>query len=294
MKLLTFVHEGEYRLGVKLDGGVLDVAEASLHLSDVPNTIEQLLQGGAAARAALQDLLETSPATVMELLDEATLTLAPCMSNPGKIICVGLNYLRHARETNSDIPESPILFNKFTNTLAGHGEAIPLPSESDQVDYEAELAIVIGSTAKRVDKSSALDYVFGYCNANDLSARDLQMRTSQWLLGKSCDKFLPLGPYIVTADEVGDPNRLAIRCEVNGEVRQQSNTADMIFPCDEIVSYVSRFMTLEPGDLILTGTPEGVMLGRPVEQRSYLKDEDMITVEIEKLGTLTNRMVLER
>lgn len=120
------------------------------------------------------------------------------------------------------------------------------------------------------------------------------MRTSQWLLGKSCDKFLPLGPYVVTSDEVGDPNRLAIRCEVNGEVRQQSNTADMIFPCDEIVSYVSRFMTLEPGDLILTGTPEGVMLGRPADQRAYLKDGDMVTVEIEKLGTLTNRMVLER
>lgn len=294
MKLLTFVREGEYRLGVKLDGGVLDVAGASLHQPDMPSTIEQLLKGGAAARAALQDLVERSRDAETELLDEAALTLAPCVNHPGKIICVGLNYLRHARETNSEIPEYPILFNKFTNSLAGQGEAVPLTRESDQVDYEAELAIVIGSTAKHVDKSSALDYVFGYCNANDLSARDLQMRTSQWLLGKSCDKFLPLGPYVVTSDEVGDPNRLAIRCEVNGEVRQQSNTADMIFPCDEIVSYVSRFMTLEPGDLILTGTPEGVMLGRPADQRAYLKDGDMVTVEIERLGTLTNRMVLER
>jgi 2-keto-4-pentenoate hydratase/2-oxohepta-3-ene-1,7-dioic acid hydratase in catechol pathway len=132
--------------------------------------------------------------------------------------------------------------------------------------------------------------VAGYCNANDLSARDLQMRTSQWLLGKSCDGFSPLGPYLVTSDEVGNPNNLEITSFVNGDVRQHSNTSDMIFACDEIVHYISRYMTLEPGDVILTGTPEGVILGYPKERQVWLKDGDVVTIEIEKLGRLTNRM----
>ncbi|WP_313638849.1 fumarylacetoacetate hydrolase family protein, partial [Paenibacillus sp.] len=139
----------------------------------------------------------------------------------------------------------------------------------------------------------ALSHVFGYCNVNDLSARDLQLRTQQWLLGKSCDKFSPLGPYLVSADEIRNPNDLDIKCTVNGEVRQHSNTSDMIFQCDEIVSYISQHMTLVPGDIILTGTPEGVVLGYPVDKQIYLKDGDIVTIEIEKLGKLTNRLVKE-
>jgi 2-keto-4-pentenoate hydratase/2-oxohepta-3-ene-1,7-dioic acid hydratase in catechol pathway len=164
---------------------------------------------------------------------------------------------------------------------------------SSQVDYEVELVIVIGKQAKYVSKENALSYVFGYCNVNDISARDLQMRTQQWLLGKTCDKFSPLGPYLVTADEVGNPNQLEMKCIVNGEVRQNSNTSDMIFYCDELVSYISQHMTLVPGDIILTGTPQGVVIGYPEDKRVYLKHGDVVTIEIEKLGTLTNRMVNE-
>ena len=300
MKLLTFVENGEYRLGVVTDAGVVDVAAAKALLpnaGDAPTSVHAVIEGGNDAVGALAKLAEAVAADgavasrVTRAEDE--LTYGPCVTHPNKIICVGLNYRKHAEETNAPIPKYPILFNKFNNTLTGKGHDVPLPRVSNEVDYEAELVIVIGKTAKYVDKASALDYVFGYCNVNDLSARDLQMRTPQWLLGKSCDKFSPLGPYLVTADEVGDPNALDIKCIVNGEVRQHSNTSDMIFHCDEIVSYISQHMTLVPGDIILTGTPEGVVLGLPPEQRVYLQPGDVVTIEIEKLGSLTNTMVAE-
>jgi 2-keto-4-pentenoate hydratase/2-oxohepta-3-ene-1,7-dioic acid hydratase in catechol pathway len=225
------------------------------------------------------------------VLNESDIIYAPAVSNPQKIICVGLNYRKHAEETKSDIPSSPILFNKFANGLSAHGDSIQLPHTSNEVDYEAELAIVIGKTAKNVDEASALDYVFGYCCANDLSARNLQRRTSQWMLGKTCDGFAPLGPYLVTADEVGDPDMLSISCSVNGEQKQSSNTSDMIFSCKAIISYISQHMTLVPGDIILTGTPEGVVVGYPKDQRVYLRDGDVVTVQIEKLGELVVTMV---
>jgi 2-keto-4-pentenoate hydratase/2-oxohepta-3-ene-1,7-dioic acid hydratase in catechol pathway len=292
MKLLTFLKDGHYALGIRTDRGVLDVESAvGQGRRRAPTRLHEAIEGGPQAVSALQAIAEQAEDG---WLKEADLKLGPCVPHPGKIVCVGLNYRKHAEETNAPIPEYPILFNKFNNALAGHGEDIPLPAVSEKVDYEAELAIVMGKTAKNVGKEQALDYVFGYCNANDLSARDLQMRTPQWLLGKTCDKFLPLGPYLVTADEVGNPNGLGIRCTVNGEVRQNSNTSDMIFHCGELVSYISRHMTLEPGDVILTGTPEGVVLGYPPEKQVYLQEGDIVTVEIEKLGALTNRMVRER
>ncbi|MBJ9989409.1 fumarylacetoacetate hydrolase family protein [Paenibacillus sp. S28] len=300
MKLLTFIHNDQYRLGVKTDDGVLDVLGAlSLIPSGkaIPTTIHEVLDGGDIALAALGEyvdyVLQSDDVIRTSMLQESSLTLGPCVTHPNKIICVGLNYRKHAEETNAPIPEYPILFNKFNNTLAGAGEPIPLPKVSQKVDYEAELVIVMGKTAKYVSKENALSHVFGYCNVNDLSARDLQLRTHQWLLGKSCDKFSPLGPYLVTADEVGNPNDLDIQCLVNGEVRQHSNTSDMIFYCDEIVSYISQHMTLVPGDIILTGTPEGVVLGYPPEQQVYLKDGDQVTIQIEKLGSITNTMVAE-
>lgn len=300
MKLLTFIHNDQYRLGVKTDDGVLDVLGAlSLIPSEkaIPTTIHEVLDGGDIALAALSEyvdhVLQSDDVIRTSMLQESSLTLGPCVTHPNKIICVGLNYRKHAEETNAPIPEYPILFNKFNNTLAGAGEQIPLPKVSQKVDYEAELVIVMGKTAKYVSKENALSHVFGYCNVNDLSARDLQIRTHQWLLGKSCDKFSPLGPYLVTADEVGNPNDLDIQCLVNGEVRQHSNTSDMVFYCDEIVSYVSQHMTLVPGDIILTGTPEGVVLGYPSEQQVYLKDGDQVTIQIEKLGSITNTMVAE-
>jgi 2-keto-4-pentenoate hydratase/2-oxohepta-3-ene-1,7-dioic acid hydratase in catechol pathway len=300
MKLLTFIQNDQFRLGVRTEQGVLDVAAALSTVpsgASIPTTVHEVIDGGAAAVEALHQYVKQALAQSANkkgyLLEESTLTIGPCVTHPNKIICVGLNYRKHAEETNAAIPEYPILFNKFNNTLTGHGAEVPLPKVSQKVDYEAELVIVIGKTAKYITKEEALSHVFGYCNVNDLSARDLQLRTQQWLLGKSCDKFSPLGPYLVTADEVGNPNNLEIKCIVNGEVRQNSNTSDMIFHCDEIVSYISQHMTLVPGDIILTGTPQGVVLGYPVDKQVWLKDGDQVTIQIEKLGSLTNTMVAE-
>jgi 2-keto-4-pentenoate hydratase/2-oxohepta-3-ene-1,7-dioic acid hydratase in catechol pathway len=293
MKLLTYLEGNTYRLGVATEVGIVDVASA-LGDGPGPRTVHEVIEGGEEAIRTLQQAVNRTLASCSDvLLGKAGLKLGPCVTHPNKIICVGLNYRKHAEETNAPIPEYPILFSKFSNTLAADGEDVPLPRTSQKVDYEAELVIVIGKTAKYVAKEEALDYVFGYCAANDLSARDLQIRTQQWLLGKSCDKFSPLGPYLVTADEVGDPNALDIKCIVNGEVRQHSNTSDMIFRCDEIVSYISHHMTLLPGDIILTGTPEGVVLGKLPENQVYLNAGDIVTINIEKLGSLTNRMISE-
>jgi 2-keto-4-pentenoate hydratase/2-oxohepta-3-ene-1,7-dioic acid hydratase in catechol pathway len=301
MKLLTIVNNGENHLGVKWGDKVVDVQQALAISPDpsVPTDVMDVIAGGEEQLSKLRTYIDrlTKQADVLEKcsLDEGSMEYGPCVTRPSKIICVGLNYKKHAEETNSPIPKYPILFNKFSNTLTSHKSDVPLPIRvSSQVDYEAELVIVIGKTAKYVEKANALDHVFGYCNVNDLSARDLQLRTPQWLLGKTCDKFSPLGPYLVTADEVGNPNNLSIQCIVNGEVRQNSNTSDMIFYCDEIVSYISQHMTLYPGDIILTGTPEGVVLGYPEDRRVFLKDGDVVTIQIEKLGSLTNRMVNEQ
>ncbi|WP_342566201.1 fumarylacetoacetate hydrolase family protein [Paenibacillus sp. FSL R7-0345] len=296
MKLLNYMQDGSYRLGIHTDSGVVNVAGAAVASGQAELTglnIHQAISGGDAVLNKLLSLagfVTGNPDNSYLLLDDNGLTFGPVVTGPGKILCVGLNYRKHAEETGSAIPQTPILFSKFNNALAGHLEDVPLPAVSQQVDYEAELAIVIGRTASNVSKEDALDYVFGYCCANDLSARDLQFRTQQWLLGKTCDKFAPVGPYLVTADEVREPNNLRISCSVNGEVRQSSNTSDMIFHCDEIISYVSQHMTLEPGDIILTGTPEGVVLGYPQEKQVYLQAGDVVTVEIEKLGNLTNTM----
>lgn len=274
---------------MKVDAGIVDMARAGL-----TNDVMEVIEGGAAKAAELERAIEgtdlTAPGAV---LDESSLEWGPCVTRPNKIICVGLNYRKHAEETNAPIPVYPILFNKFNNTLTGHLKPIAVPEATQKLDYEAELVVVIGKKAKNVAKENALEHVFGYACVNDLSARDLQLRTHQWLLGKTCDDFSPLGPYLVTADEVGNPNALAIRAIVNGEVRQNSNTSDMIFYVDEIVSYISRHMTLVPGDIILTGTPEGVVLGLPPERQVYLRPGDEVTIEIEKLGSLTNRFISE-
>ncbi|RLT42748.1 MAG: FAA hydrolase family protein [Chloroflexi bacterium] len=214
--------------------------------------------------------------------------LAP-LPHPGKILCVGLNYRRHAAESGMAAPLTPVLFSKFNNSIAAPDERVPLPANAEQYDYEAELAVVIGKRARNVSKRDALAHVFGYCNSNDLSARDLQMRTSQWLLGKTPDKFLPLGPCIVSADEVPNPQKLRIRCWVNGQQRQDSNTADMIFSIAHIISYASQYFTLEPGDVISTGTPEGVIFG--MQQKQWLRPGDSVAVEVGDFGRLTNLMV---
>lgn len=301
MRLLNFWDQGTLHLGVQREDRVLDVTSAVSAMPEgsgltVPRSLRDVLEGGEDALYRLQRFVDTLPKNSGEdslYKEEDNLELGPCVADPGKIICIGLNYRRHAEETGMPLPEYPILFSKFANSLAGHGEEVPLPRSAQKVDYEAELGIVIGRTAKYVSEERALDYVFGYFAANDLSARDLQTRTSQWLAGKSCDKFSPVGPYVVTRDEVPDPNLLNIQCSVNGGIRQQSSTADMIFDCRQIVSYVSQCMTLSPGDIILTGTPEGVVMGYPPENQIYLQPGDVVTVEIEKLGRLSNRMIAE-
>ncbi len=225
--------------------------------------------------------------------EKAPIHYAPCVPPYCKIIGVGLNYKSHIKESGLPIPKFPVLFSKFGNTLSAHLEDVVLPSVSKEFDYEGELGVIIGRKAKNISVKKTLDYVLGYCNANDLSSRDLQFRTPQGLVGKNLNGFCPIGPYIVTREEVKDPNNLMIKTYVNGAVRQQSNTNDMVFNVEEIVSYVSHYMTLEPGDIILTGTPAGVILGQSKEKRNWLKAGDQVTVEIEKLGSLTNRLVNE-
>jgi 2-keto-4-pentenoate hydratase/2-oxohepta-3-ene-1,7-dioic acid hydratase in catechol pathway len=280
MILLSFDTADGLHLGVKTDRGVLDTGHSP----------QAFLAQGSAALPELQERVSQAladPGT--DWLDEQELQLGPAVPNPGKVLCVGLNYRRHAAETGAEPPKTPVLFSKFGNTVAAPAEGVPLPAVAVEYDYEAELVVVIGKRAKDVSEAEALDYVLGYCNGNDISARDLQMLTGQWLLGKTLDKFLPLGPYLVTSDEAGDPQAMRVRCWLNGELRQDSNSEDMIFSVAECVSYASRFMTLMPGDIISTGTPEGVILG--MAEKVWMKPGDEVTIEVGALGRLTNTMV---
>jgi 2-keto-4-pentenoate hydratase/2-oxohepta-3-ene-1,7-dioic acid hydratase in catechol pathway len=287
LKLLTFHRNNILQLGIRTEAGVIDVAQASEGHEGIPLTMDTAIRGGAEAMKALQGLAEQPAAN--RLLNEQDLQPGPCVGTPEKLICIGLNYNRHARETGMAVPEVPVLFSKFNNTLAETGEPIPLPDNAVQYDYEVELGVVIGKEARYVRVDRALDYVFGYFTVNDMSVRDLQFRTSQWLLGKTLDKFFPTAPYLVTADEVDDPQNLGLSCWVNGGLRQNSNTADMIFSVAECISYISQYMTLKPGDVISTGTPEGVVMG--MTEKNWLKPGDEVVVEVEGLGKCTNRMV---
>jgi 2-keto-4-pentenoate hydratase/2-oxohepta-3-ene-1,7-dioic acid hydratase in catechol pathway len=252
-------------------------------------TWDSLMRGGTQGVTDLGILLEGSVrATSSDAVAEAE--LGPAAFDQGKIICVGLNYRRHAAESGMVTPDSPIIFSKFANSITSSGSQVRLPAVSTQYDYEAELGVIIGTRVEAVSEAEALDAVLGYVVCNDLSARDAQFLSSQWLLGKSFDGFLPIGCWLTTADEIADPNALSIRTWVNGELRQDSNTRDMIFSVAELVSFVSNYMTLEPGDLIITGTPEGVVLGMP-DPKPWLKPGDEVTVEIERLGSVTTRFV---
>ena len=211
---------------------------------------------------------------------------------PQKVIGIGLNYEDHAAETGADIPEKPIVFAKYANTVIGPGETIRIPPITEQADYEAELAVIIGRAARNVPESEALDYVFGYANANDVSSRDLQFSEGgQWTRSKSIDTFCPLGPFVATKDEIVDPQGLSIRCILNGEVMQDGTTSKMIFSVAELISFLTQGMTLVPGDVIVTGTPPGV--GSARDPQVWLKDGDEVTIEIEGLGSLTNPVEAE-
>ena len=288
MTLATLVRAGVPSLGIKTPKGLLDVVRAEgLFKVGAPTTITEVFARGGGP--ALQQLVERAAKDGRPdlYLDPEKAALGPCVTHPEKIVCVGLNYRKHAAETGSPVPKTPILFNKFNNALCGHQSVVRVSQEDAvEFDYEVELVIVMGREARNVSEGDALGYVFGYCTGNDFSARELQRRTSQWMLGKALDNSAPIGPWLVTADLVGDPNALKLECRVNGEVRQSSNTADMVFSCKQLVSYISRYMTLKPGDVIFTGTPEGVIVGYPKDKQVWLKAGDRITSNIEKLGEL--------
>jgi 2-keto-4-pentenoate hydratase/2-oxohepta-3-ene-1,7-dioic acid hydratase in catechol pathway len=294
LTLLTMRRNGEFRLGVKTGQGILDAPEAATLLGmHAPATVDDLLQheDGPSLNALVNAALESS-AVRAAFVDEASLEYGPVVTRPEKIVCVGLNYRRHAKEVNLPIPNQPVLFSKFNNTLSAHNKAITLPVEvATKFDYETELVIVIGKQAKNVSEASALSSVAGYCTGNDFSARDLQFdRGGQWMVGKTPDQFAPLGPYMVTADQV-NPDKLKIECRVNGETRQSSNTDDFIFNTAQMVSYISRHMTLKPGDIIFTGTPEGVIMGYPKDKQVWLKAGDKIACTVEKLGELKFELI---
>lgn len=288
MKLLTFLENNNYSVGVKTLEGILNLTKAAAKFNmSVPTDIMDLIREWQWADETVEEIIKLASTQPEGLyLNEDSLVYGPCVTNPEKIICVGLNYKQHAQESNMAIPPFPLLFSKFNNALAAHGEKIKIPSGVQKIDYEAELVIVMGQTAQNVSEEEALSKVFGYCTGNDLSSRDLQFRTNQWLLGKTLDGFAPIGKYLVTADEVKDPNNLRIETLVNGELRQSSNTGDMIFDCAFLVSYISRYMTLRPGDIIFTGTPQGVIMGYPEEKQVWLRAGDEVVTRIEKLGEI--------
>lgn len=288
MKFLNFYNDKkDVCLGIMTDRGVVAINELYEEKSEYcPNDINNLVTFDKDKLKYIELLLEEKKENV-KYIDEKDINYAPCVMEPQKIICVGLNYISHSDECNMAVPEFPVLFSKFNNALLGHNGIIELPKTAEKFDYEAELVIVIGKKANNISKGEALSYVFGYTAGNDFSARDLQMRTGQWLLGKTCDGFAPVGPYLVTSDEV-NPDNLDIKCIVNGEIRQSANTSDMIFDCATIISYISKYMTLLPGDIIYTGTPCGVILGYKNGKKIWLKSGDKIDVYIEKIGTLSN------
>jgi len=280
----------QYRQGKKLLQGI--VTETGIvGIEGLLNSLNKPFPSPWLTNEDVEELkkLKNSQLKQVECIPESSLKFGPCVSGYSKIIGIGLNYRKHAIETNMEIPKYPIVFNKFNNALTDFENDVPFGSEGEQFDYEVELGVVIGKKCKDVSTEDSLSYVLGYCVANDLSCRDLQFKSSQWLLGKSLDHFLPLGKYLVTADEVGDPQNLELSCFLNGEIRQKSNTADMIFTVAEIISYLSKYMTLDPGDLILTGTPAGVIMGLP--NKNWIKPGDRVRVEVEKLGMTENRMV---
>jgi 2-keto-4-pentenoate hydratase/2-oxohepta-3-ene-1,7-dioic acid hydratase in catechol pathway len=290
MTLLSVRSEHGDTLGVKTDRGVLDVHRASLVLRlPVPLTLDDLLQEGRAAELAhLLAAAQKSPHADL-YLDEAHITHGRLFAEPGKIVCIGLNYRAHAAEAGEKVPAVPILFNKYNNALTSHGATIRLPTEvATKFDYEVELLVVIGRRAHNVKVEDASKYVAGYCTSNDFSARDLQLELDghQWMIGKTLDDFAPIGPYFVCADLVDDPNNLNIECRVNGETRQHSNTSSLVYNTEFLVSYISRHFPLEPGDVIFTGTPPGVILGMPKEKQVWLKAGDQIACSVGNLGEL--------
>ena len=303
MKLFTYLDQNQKTLGVEKEGITINLSAAEAWFAqehgeplfpatETTANMLTLLRSGEAAWQGLERLFNWVTTQNVSLHDYLSLSLenlkfAPPIENPSKIICVGLNYRDHCEETGTPVPEKPIFFCKFPSSIIGPNDSVSWPPESStQVDYEAELAVVIKKRGKGISPDQVWDYIAGYTILNDISARDAQFADGQWIRGKSFDSFCPMGPYLVSPDEAGDPDNLAIRLRLNGELMQDSNTNKMIFKLPELISYLSQTITLEPGDLLSTGTPHGVGFSRtpPV----YLKSGDRMEVEIENLGVLRN------
>lgn len=281
MKLVTFLENGKSKIGA-VTGDDLVAASA-----DLPQNMLDFLAAGAPALQALQALIDSGAARTA--LVDVTL-LAP-IPRPGKLLGVGLNYADHIGETGLEKPEYPTFFTKQSTCVIGPGAAIHMPPISDKVDYEGELALVIGKRCKNVSVENARGVIAGYTICNDVTVRDWQARTPTWTLGKSFDTHGPLGPWLVTAEEIADPHNLRLKTWVDDELRQDANTGEMIFNCYELIAYLSQAMTLEPGDVISTGTPAGV--GVKMKPRGYLKPGQSVRIEIEGIGSLSNPVISE-
>ena len=319
MKLVTFEADNEVRLGALRENAVIDLelaigllradtlgvetkpelqeaADTVLAPGAVPRHMAELLERGDAWRRGLAEILDAAaafpeparlPRGLFTPLEKVR--LRPPLLRPGKIVCVGLNYESHRAEQGIQTPARPIFFLKSNNTICGLGDPILLPPNSHQVDFEAEFAVVIGKRGKAILEEKVFEHIAGYTILNDVSARDLQIGDKQWFRGKSCDTFAPLGPSIVTKDEIPDPHALGISLTLNGKTMQNSNTSDLIFKIPFLVSYLSQSLTWEPGDLLSTGTPGGV--GHHRKPPVHLHSGDTVSITVERIGTLTNPVV---
>lgn len=289
MRLVTFAIAGQQRLGVLSDAaGAERVYDLNRLDPRLPADMLAFLEAGPEALDLARQAVAAAPEQGFDL---AAVQLTAPIPRPGKIICIGQNYLAHAQESNVGSPPFPIIFAKFTNAVIGPGETIVIPRAVEQPDYEGELAVVIGRRGRNIPEESALDYVAGYMPLNDVSARDWQMRTSQWVIGKTPDTFCPMGPALVTADEIPDVQNLALRTIIGDEVLQEGHTSLMIFSVAHLIADMSRVMTLEPGDIIATGTPAGIGAARTPPR--WLRAGDIVRIEIEKVGVLENVVATE-
>jgi 2-keto-4-pentenoate hydratase/2-oxohepta-3-ene-1,7-dioic acid hydratase in catechol pathway len=284
MKLINMIVDGKPRLGILTEKGVVDASTVRPG-SEIPCTMMEAIRMG---RENALPLLQMAENLATHYLDESTITYAPAVDAPSKILCAGVNYRAHIEETRGSFEPAgvPTIFAKFNNTLAPHRGKVIRCRSSKKHDYEAEIAVIIGKRASYITLDQADEHIFGYTLANDISARDLQKATSQWVPGKTCDTFCPLGPCIVTADAL-DFDKMHITGYKNGELRQEGWSADMIHDIPALVTFLSGCCTLEPGDVILTGTPSGVILGRPEDQQDWLQPGDVLTVREDTIGELT-------
>ena len=304
MRLVSYVKNDQHKAGLVCEDMIVDLERASQGESvgrksgkPLPPSVKRILELGEEALATVS-LIESDfsgrppenfPPDFCLPLHEAK--LAAPLPDPQKIICIGMNYRDHCEEQKKPLPEKPIVFAKFPTALIGHNQPIVKPALTEKMDYEAELGVVIGKRGKNIPEKQALSHVAGYTIVNDVTARDIQVSDGQWVRAKSFDTFAPSGPFLVTADEAPDPQNMDIRLTVNGELRQSSNTRNMVFSVAYLISYLSRVCTLLPGDMISTGTPGGVGVFR--DPPVFLKEGDVVSIEIEGLGTLTNSVTEE-